>query len=295
MDAELIVRCPAKLNLFLEVVRRRPDGYHDLDTVMQAIDLYDDLHIEPRPGPALTLECSDPSLPTDGRNLVIRAAQALRERAGCRGGAHLRLVKRIPSEAGLGGGSSDAAGAIAGLARAWRLGLSSAELADVAAAVGSDVAFFLTGGAAHCTGRGERVEPLAVRAGFHAVLLCPPVGVSTAAAYRELRFPLTAIEINSTMMRRALGEGSLDALGRCLFNRLEAPAFRLEPSLAEVKAQLAASPLLAGALMTGSGSAIFGLCRPDDATRARESAATLRAGPVCVVRSIDHGVRITRG
>lgn len=291
MGAELLVRCPAKLNLFLEVVRRRPDGYHDLDTVMQAIDLYDDLHVAPRADGALTLECSDPTLPTGERNLVLKAALALREGTGHRGGAHLRLVKRIPAEAGLGGGSSDAAGALVGLNAAWDLGLSSAELGDVAAAVGSDVAFFLAGGTARCTGRGEQVEPAEVAGTFHYVLVCPQAGVSTAAAYRSLCFPLTHRGASASMILCALAEGDIDAVGRSLFNRLETPAFRLHPSLSDGKARLAAVGCFAGVAMTGSGSALFGLCRPADREVAFGETVGLQLGETYAVRSVTHGVR----
>ncbi len=183
----IIIRCPAKLNLFLEVLGKRADGFHDLDTVMQAIGLCDELRITPgEEGEGLSLACSDASLPTDSRNLVLRAALALRERTGCRRGARLSLTKRIPMQAGLGGGSSDAAGALVGLNAAWGLGLSREELRQVAATVGSDVAFFLYGGTARCTGRGEVVEPVPAPAVFHYVLVCPNVGVSTADAYGRL-------------------------------------------------------------------------------------------------------------
>jgi 4-diphosphocytidyl-2-C-methyl-D-erythritol kinase len=291
---ELRVQCPAKLNLFLEVVRRRPDGYHDLDTIMQAVDLFDDLHVAPRDGDELTLECSDPRLPTDGRNLVLQAALALREHAGHRGGARFRLVKRIPSEAGLGGGSSDAAGTLLALNALWGLGLSTAELMQVAAAVGSDVAFFLPGGTAHCTGRGEVVEPLGPVGAFHYVLVCPPVRVSTPEAYRRLRFPLTPCGATATMLRQPLLGGDPGALGPCLFNRLEGPASEMEPSLADAKARLAATGAFAGVLLTGSGSALFGLCRPEDWAAAVERTATLGLGETHAIRSLNHGVRLAR-
>ena len=286
----LRVRCPAKLNLFLEVVERRPDGYHNLDTIMQAVDLYDELEIVAQPEPELSLECSDPTLPCDERNLVLRAALALRQATGCRVGARFRLAKRIPMQAGLGGGSSDAAGALLGLNQAWCLGLSTESLREIAASVGSDVAFFLYGGTARCRGRGELVEPLPVSARFDYVLLFPRVGVSTAEAYGRLRFPLTPQAPSATILLDSLLAGDVSSLGRSLFNRLEGPAFGIHPRLAEAKGRLAASGLFQGVCMTGSGSALFGLCRPEDAEHAREGTVALRLGQAASVRSVGRGV-----
>lgn len=287
-EADVIVRCPAKLNLFLEVVRRRPDGFHELDTVMQAIDLFDDLAITPREEPMLSLECSDPSLPADGRNLVLRAAEALRARTGFRGGAHFALTKRIPPQAGLGGGSSDAAGALVGLNQAWGLGLSREELREVAAGVGSDVAFFLYGGTARCTGRGEVVEPVPARAPCCFVLVCPPFGVSTAAAYGRVR--LTSERARASMLLESLAQGSVAGVGKGLFNRLEDAAFELQPELRGLKARVAGIGLFAGTCMTGSGSGLFGLCEAGVWRRAREAVAGLGAGRVHAVRSVASGV-----
>ncbi len=335
----LLVRCPAKVNLFLEVVRRREDGYHDLDTVMQAVDLCDELRISPLEGPELSLVCRnsplntpttrnlppwtrDPrpenrepkakketanranlresgevgshgdgaggavvGLPVDGRNLVVRAALALRAHTGCKKGAHFALVKRIPMQSGLGGGSSDAAAALLGLNAAWGLGLTTEELRGVAATIGSDVAFFLYGGTARCTGRGEVVEPLVAPAVFHYVVVCPPVGVPTADAYARLRLPLTSPRASASMLAESLAQGSVEAVGRRLFNRLEAAAFELRPELREVKRRLAGVELVAGVGMTGSGSAFFGLCRPGDWGRACAAAEALGIGRVFAARS----------
>ena len=286
----VVVRCPAKLNLFLEVVGRRDDGYHDIDTVMQAIDLADVLEIAPRADGELVLVCSDPGLPTDERNLVVRAAVALREATGHGGGATMRLTKRVPSEAGLGGGSSDAAGALVGLSMAWGLGLGAEELRPVAAGVGSDVAFFLTGGTARCTGRGEVVEPLEVGAVFHYVLVCPQVRVSTGAAYEEVRFPLTPRRNDINMMVRSVVEGHVGGVGGALFNRLEGPAFSLHPELSAAKGELARSGPFAGVGMTGSGSALFGLCQAGQWELAGRRAAELRLGDTRRVQSVGHGV-----
>jgi 4-diphosphocytidyl-2-C-methyl-D-erythritol kinase len=292
MTAPLLVRCPAKVNLFLEVVRRREDGYHDIDTVMQAVDLWDELRLAP--GPELRLECSDPALPTDERNLVVRAALALRKATGCRAGAHLRLAKHIPERAGLGGGSSDAAGTLAGLNRLWGLDLPAEELRQVAAGVGSDVAFFLTGGTARCTGRGERVEPVPTTWRPCLVLVCPDVGVSTPEAYARLSFPLTPVGADATMLSHRAVSGDAAGVAQALFNRLESPAFDMYPELRDARDRLEATGLFAGVSMSGSGSALFGLCEPNVWDRAAESAAALQLGTCYRVQGLSRGVVVSR-
>src|SRR5262249_35253110 len=148
----LVVAAPAKLNLFLEVLGKRPDGYHEIATLMAAVDLFDTLELRPGPGGVLELECDPPGVPSRPDNLVVKAAEKRRARAnGPDLGAPMRLAKRIPTQAGLAGGSSDAAAALLGLNRVWNLDLSKPELAEVAAEVGSDVAFFLELPAAWCT------------------------------------------------------------------------------------------------------------------------------------------------
>ncbi|MDB5313098.1 MAG: ispE [Gemmataceae bacterium] len=262
----LVVAAPAKLNLFLEVLGKRPDGYHEIETLMAAVDLFDTLELRPAAAGKLDLECDPPGLPTGPDNLVYKAADRLRARAGRPAlGASIRLTKRIPTQAGLAGGSSDAAAALVGLNRIWGLDLPEPELAIVAAEVGSDVAFFLALPAAWCTGRGEVVVPEAAAKPFDIVLVCPPVGLGTAAVYRRLTVP--AEPRAGTAARAALRAGDPDALGAALFNRLQPPAFALAPVVETVYRRLAGlGP--AGCLMSGSGSAVFALCRDSqDAAR----------------------------
>ncbi|MBM3982142.1 MAG: 4-(cytidine 5'-diphospho)-2-C-methyl-D-erythritol kinase [Planctomycetes bacterium] len=257
-----VVAAPAKLNLFLEIIAKRPDGYHDLESLMVAIDLFDTLEIQTRTDSTLALTCDPPSLSTGPDNLVYKAAVALRARAGrTQLGATIHLTKRVPMQAGLGGGSSDAAAALVGLNEIWKLGLTREELVAIAATIGSDVAFFLTPdmSAAWCTGRGEVVAPEEPPArGFHFVLVCPPVGLGTAGVYKRLTVPP---EPNSgAALRAAFRAGDPAALGRELFNRLEGPALELEPLVGRVRHRLAACGPC-GALMSGSGSAVFAVCR----------------------------------
>jgi 4-diphosphocytidyl-2-C-methyl-D-erythritol kinase len=248
---KLVLECPAKLNLFLEVLGRRSDGYHDLATVMVPIDLADT--IEVREARRFTLEVEGADLP--GVNTVARAWRAVRRRRRVPG-ARVRLVKRIPAGSGLGGGSSDAAAAIVALDRLYGLGL---DLDAAATEVGSDVNFFLQRGPALCTGRGEAVAPLAAPRPLHAVVVWPGFPLSTADVYRRMREFLTPNprDVRNFLNRYASGE--VEALGRALFNRLEAPAFAIRPELAAMKRRLARLPF-AGVRMSGSGSAVFGLC-----------------------------------
>ncbi|QDU19453.1 4-(cytidine 5'-diphospho)-2-C-methyl-D-erythritol kinase [Urbifossiella limnaea] len=262
----LVVAAPAKLNLYLEVLGKRPDGFHELETLMVGLNLYDTLEVRPRADGEFHLTCDDPTLSTGPDNLVVKAATHLRLRAGNPSlGTDLHLTKRIPTQAGLAGGSSDAAAALLALNRVWGLNLSRAALALVAADVGSDVAFFLSLPAGWCTGRGEHVAPEPPGTGFPVVLVLPPVGLSTPAVFRQLHVP--ASPRSGDPVRAAFRAGDATALGAALFNRLEEPAFALAPEVERVYRRLAAlNPV--GCLMSGSGSAVFAVCRdPHDAAR----------------------------
>lgn len=270
----LVVAAPAKLNLFLEIRGKRPDGYHDLESLMVAVNLFDTLEITDRPDGVIELTCEPAGLPTGPENLVYKAADRLRSRSGNPEalGASIRLVKRIPTQAGLAGGSSDAAAALLSLNRLWKLYLSLTELAAVAAEVGSDVAFFLSLPAAWCTGRGEIVSPEVPSRSFDCVLVCPPVGVATAAVYRSL-VPSDS-HVDGEAARAAFRAGDPDALGAALFNRLQPAAIHLAPVVETVYRRLAGlNP--AGCLMSGSGSAVFALCR--DSREAHRVANAFRA------------------
>jgi 4-diphosphocytidyl-2-C-methyl-D-erythritol kinase len=261
---------PAKLNLTLEIVAKRPDGYHAIESLMAPVDLADELEF--RNADELSLTCDDPAIPTDGRNLVHKAAEALRRTTRSRHGAAIHLAKRIPHEAGLGGGSSDAATTLLALNRQWNLNLPPADLASVAAEIGSDVAFFLARSAAWCTGRGEIVEAELSGAALDVVIVKPLIGLSTKEIYGRVSVP--AHPVDGTPAREALRAGDKEALGRALFNRLQAPAFAVAPAVESLYRELAAlGPL--GCQLSGSGSALFALCR--DALEANRIAAAIRA------------------
>jgi len=276
------VWAPAKINLYLEVLRRRPDGYHDLATLMLTVGLYDSLEMRENTTGEVRLYSDHPALSMGPDNLIWRAAELLRRRYQISTGVDIRLVKRIPLAAGLAGGSSDAAATLAGLDRLWRLGLGADTLGRLGAELGSDVTFFFHGPAAWCTGRGEIVEPLPVGEPMHLVLACPEVGLSTARVFKALTVP--GEPHDGQAVREALRDGDVERLGKCLFNRLEEPAFVLCPEVARLR-QLLAELEPAGVLMSGSGSTVFAL--------ARDAADAMRLARALVsVREDGIGVRV---
>jgi len=262
----LTVRAPAKVNLFLEVLARRPDGYHDLESIFAELDLADTLALRATDAPDIRLTCDHEGIPLDGRNLVVRAAELLRERCGVRRGVEMRLEKRIPAGGGLGGGSSDAAAALQGLNKLWDLGLDRTALLGCAAGLGSDVPFFLYGGTALCTGRGERVQPVPNACCLDLALVFPEWGIGTADAYRALE-PDDFGSERSDRLREALAAGEMKGVADASFNRFERPVFALEPRERDLYEALGA---LGGATirMSGSGSTLFALLPPGESAEA---------------------------
>ncbi|MFM7150880.1 MAG: 4-(cytidine 5'-diphospho)-2-C-methyl-D-erythritol kinase [Gemmataceae bacterium] len=278
------VRCPAKVNLFLEVTGRRPDGYHDLATLMVSVDLCDHQEMRADPSGEIRLTTDAPGLSTGPDNLICRAAEILRRRCGIQQGVAIRLQKRIPMEAGLGGGSSDAAGALAGLNELWELNLGREQLAEMGAELGSDVPFFFYGPAGWCTGRGEMVEPVKMGKSLDLVLATPTVGLSTREVYGSLKRGDGEAARDGKNMREALQKGDIAELAKGLYNRLEEPAMRLCPEAARLRETLLRlNP--AGVLLSGSGSTVFALTR--DAAEAWQISRALTSR-----QEVGDGVRV---
>lgn len=281
--SSLSLRAPAKINLHLEVLGLRDDGFHELAMVMQTLDLADELQVDPAPAGQLHLVCSDPDLPVDGSNLIVKAAELLRQHCGCPElSAQLTLTKRIPIGAGLAGGSSDGATALLLLNRFWELQLAPAVLHDLAAQLGSDVAFCLQGGTQLCFGRGERLEPIEATA-HPAVLLIkdPSVSVSTPWAYGRCKERLGSSYLSSEaefeQQRQSLRQAPLLAWLRG--QQQEVPPLRndlqqvVAPENASVQKGLAllsaaAQPLQVA--MSGSGPSLFALYRDQAAAQEAE-------------------------
>ena len=285
--AAVRVWTPAKVNLFLEVLSRRPDGYHDLATLMVTVGLFDSLEIQEIPGGEVRLTCDQPNLSTGEDNLIVKAVRLVQQRYGVTSGVEIRLRKRIPMAAGLAGGSSDAAATLAGLDRLWRSNLGNEELGRLGAELGSDVTFFFHGPAAWCTGRGEIVESLPMRKPLDLVLACPKGGLSTASVFRALSLPSTPLPGDE--VRQALERGEVERLGKALHNRLEEPAMKLSPEVVSLRERIARLDP-AGVLMSGSGSTVFALARDAaDALRLSRALTSVRdygeSARVFVVRS----------
>lgn len=294
-SVEVVIQTPAKLNLFFEVLARRSDGYHDIETLICPINLFDTVHFRAASNGCVDFHCETSRgfgekaiaglgvIPDGCDNLAWRAVELLRIRAGIRSGATLRLVKRIPAASGLGGGSSDAAASLVAANIGWNLGWSTADLALLAAELGSDVPFFLVGGAAVCRGRGELIEPAPSFGELHFVVVRPPEGLSTPAVYRQC---LPAEHPNAAApLIAAFKEGQVGKAGRLLFNRLQPAATRLSSWIARLQRVFHQSDCL-GHVMSGSGSAYFGLCH--HATHAQRLARRLESfgiGRVFAVRS----------
>lgn len=253
----------AKVNLWLRILGKRADGFHEVDTLMLPIGLADTLDLEELPGGRLELACSDPALPTDSRNLARRAAELLQQRHAPARGARIALGKRIPLGAGLGGGSANAATVLVGLNRLWELALPEAVLEKLAAEIGSDAAFFIRNRPALCTGRGERLSPVAFPRALPILLLNFGFGSATAWAYQHLGAgPVgsdaqAAPEAFEAARHGFLAGSPAPPLGDLLLNDLERPVFRKFPILAIAKEFLAGHSGVLGAMMSGSGSTLF--------------------------------------
>jgi 4-diphosphocytidyl-2-C-methyl-D-erythritol kinase len=303
-DCKRTARAPAKLNLFLEVLGRRDDGFHEVETLMVPVRLGDWLTMTPTPPQpkgapgsiVLDLRVCLPvrpppqsqEIPAGSDNLVVRALELLRQRSGCQWGARIELLKRVPAAAGLGGGSSDAATALRLANRAWRLDWPRARLAELAAELGSDVPFFLSGGAAICRGRGERVERLPPVSPLDFVIVQPPDGLSTADVYRAYdMLKRTPPSVESGRLKHV----TRTIAGLCrrnldwMRNALQTAAASLSPWVERMRTAFEQLDFLAHQL-SGSGLAYFGICR--HARHARRLASILgtwQLGHVYVTRS----------
>jgi len=293
----LTVLAPAKLNLSLAVLGRRSDGFHEIESLMVPVSLADTLHVRPRPMPGVGLRVAyagelaggsgralTRDVPVDATNLVVRAVDRLAAEAGIATGLDVDLVKRIPSGAGLGGGSSDAAAAIRAAAAAWGLDWPVERLAALGAGIGSDVPWFFAGSAAIATGRGEHVASVGGLPDVAAVIACPSGGLSTAAVYARC-VPDASRRGDAARLVAALRTGGLQAAAPLMTNALEAPARSLAPQIDRLLAALADAGAFAPRL-TGSGSACFSLTRTlaeAETIAARLAARTMLPDPPCAV------------
>lgn len=261
---------PAKINLSLKVVAKRPDGFHEIETLMVPISLADTLDIERTDASGITFTCSDASLPVDDDNLVVRAAKLFLERTKISFGIRIHLEKRVPHGAGLGGGSSDAATALIGLNELFDTKLDTPTLSAMAAELGSDIPFFVYRSAAMCRGRGELVEPVSFNEKLPLLLLKPAFGVPTPWAYKCWAGSFDLPGIPYAAQSFPWGK---------LVNDLERPVFEKYIFLATLKRWLLAQPEASGALMSGSGSTTIALLRDESMGPALIEKAHAEFGP----------------
>jgi 4-diphosphocytidyl-2-C-methyl-D-erythritol kinase len=268
----------AKINWSLSILGKRTDGYHEIDAVIQTISLHDTITLERTDDKTIRLWCDDRSIPSHETNLVWRAAAALRNQYSIDWGVKIRLEKRIPSEAGLGGGSSDAAATLITLGHLWEVETSEDEFVRIAKSLGSDVPFFFLGGTARATGRGELLEPLDDASEQHLLIIKPNANVSTAKAYDAVNSPaLTSSDAKPILLRSQASDDSASFYLDALHNDFEAVVFQLEPEIERAKNALLKSGAPA-AMLCGSGSAVFGIFENQDAQERAIQAIELEAG-----------------
>ena len=274
-ERKMALKAYAKINLALEVLGKRPDGFHEVSMIMQAVSLHDTVTLTLQ-SDGITLACDHAGLPCDSGNLAFRAALLVQQECGVDKGVHIELEKRIPLAAGLAGGSSDAAAVLRGLNTLWELGLSAGELERLAARLGSDVPFCLWGGTVHATGRGEILRPLPELAGFGVVLAQLPLEVSTAWVYGNFRLNCLCDGPDIARMVQAVSERSFTAVATNLFNVLETVTVPAHPQIAAVKRSMSEAGA-GGVLMSGSGPTVFALT--PDLSSAHELAGRLSVEP----------------
>ncbi len=253
-------KAPAKINLTLDVLYKRNDGYHELEMVMTTIDLADRIDLHPLPDDVILLESSSGLVPQDERNLAYLAAKMLKEKLGIKKGVSIYISKQIPVAGGLAGGSSDAAATLRGLNKLWGLGLSLKELAKIGAEIGSDVPFCVYSNTAIARGRGEILTPLPPPPPCWIVLAKPVHGVSTADVFRQIRVNEIKLRPSTEKMVEAIKQGDYDAMTKLLVNVIEPITMKMHPEVKKIKEKMIQFGA-DGVLMSGSGPTVFGLVR----------------------------------
>lgn len=256
------IRLPsyAKINLGLNILGKRKDGFHEIESILQQIDLKDEIELKKKASPKIAFHCDNSEIPTGKANLCVHAATLLKETHGIKKGVEIFLKKTIPAGAGLGGGSSNGAVVLLGLNKLWNLNLKPAQLQGLAARIGSDVTFFIYGGTAIVRGRGERIEPFTLAGDVTIVIVFPGFGISTKWAYRQINLNLTIRNKNAKLMFLNGRNYDDTNIGNFLKNDLEEVVFQKYPVLSEIKKKLYDHHAIF-ASMAGSGSAILGIFR----------------------------------
>jgi 4-diphosphocytidyl-2-C-methyl-D-erythritol kinase len=256
----VILRSPAKLNLFLKVINRRADGYHNLETLFERIDLCDEIRFTPNRKGDIRIFCSHPQVPKGPKNLVYRVAKLLKDEYEVPNGVDIHILKRIPVAAGLAGGSSNAATALWGLNRIWKLSLLKEQLLSIGSRIGSDVPFFLHNCSwALGTGRGDKIQPLEIPSKLWHLLIVPRIKMYSREVFARLNLELTNKNADVNILIPSLLNNIKEA-GKLLHNDLESSILTICPGLVKVKERLEAFRLT-GVSFSGSGPAVFGITR----------------------------------
>jgi 4-diphosphocytidyl-2-C-methyl-D-erythritol kinase len=266
----LLVLAPAKINLSLLIAGKRPDGFHEIETVMAKIDWYDEVLLQPARRAGIELICDGPQWAPPGEdNLVYRAAKSLLESCGLTNDIRIRLMKNIPAGTGLGSASSDAAAALIGINQYLELGLDKKDLSKLAAKLGSDIAFFLNGPLAFCTGKGEKIKNLDEIFNFMALLVLPDVSVSTKKVYANYRHNRQLYKKLNIQIKDHISKNRIDLLVKMCANMLAKSCFELEKNLAELKKTIESFGF-GPCCLSGSGSAMFCIIESGDEDETRE-------------------------
>ncbi|MGP4077937.1 4-(cytidine 5'-diphospho)-2-C-methyl-D-erythritol kinase [Halobacillus sp. K22] len=258
---QIFEKAPAKINLSLDVLHKREDGFHEVEMVMTTVDLADRIELNTLEGGSIRVESESRFVPNDERNLAYRAAKLMKDHYSVKQGVRIFIEKNIPVAAGLAGGSSDAAAVLRGVNRLWGLNKSLDELAVLGAEIGSDVSFCVYGGTAHATGRGEKVTPLPAPPPCWVVLAKPPLGVSTQTVYQNLNLA-DAHHPNTNAMIEALMDYDFEAICAQVGNTLEGVTLNLHREVGQIKEQMRQAGADA-VLMSGSGPTVFSLVDTD--------------------------------
>lgn len=249
----------AKINLFLDVVSKREDGYHNLETVFHSIGLHDDVILRERPTNGITVSCDHPDVPTDQTNIAYRAAASISHAVNGIGGLEIHIIKRIPVAAGLAGGSANAAAVLLGVNALYGLGLSINKLMKIGAKLGADVPFCIHGGAAVGTGIGDKLNLLPPLNDVTILLINSGLTLSTAEVFNNLHIPLTKQENRSIIIRQCIEKCDVIGVGKNLYNFFEKQVFHKHPELEILKTELVTQTGCYGALMSGSGATLYAI------------------------------------
>ena len=282
---QLFLKSPAKLNLFLKVVNKRADGYHNLVTLFERIDLCDDIFLKKNPQGAIRVFCNHPQVPTGPKNLVFKVARYLKDKYNISKGVDIKITKRIPVAAGLAGGSSNGATVLLGLNKFWKLNLSQKELVICAKTIGSDVPFFLYDCSwALGTRRGDKIKQVPIPFKYWHVLVVPKRKIYTKEVYGRLNLELTKFSDDVNILIQVLKKNNINRVKELLVNDLESSILKICPSLLKVKQRLQAiNPWGSG--FSGSGPSVFGITKSKHQAQALQRVLAKRFSQVFVVRT----------